>query len=246
VPDWPLSQAEIAAKLQYQNLDEWLQLWWATQGASKRACLELMAAALPFAADEGLLVLDMCCGPGDVGRVIQSRFPKARVDCVDRDPFLLSLCTAFNRREGIPGDIYIRDMWKADWRSGLTRNYDVVATANALHWFDVRRVAELFADVAQLLRRGGVFLFLEPARTEEALASLTQDEERTWERFWTRANELLAYDHTKMLGSREPTLIGDRGLPDQEWIRLLKNAGFDSVDVLLKDNEKVVLAAHKT
>jgi SAM-dependent methyltransferase len=246
VPDSPLSQAEIAGKLRDQNLDEWLQLWSATQGASKRVCLELMAAALSFAADESLLVLDICCGPGDVGREIRSRFPKARVDCVDRDLFLLSLCTAFNRREGIPGDAYIRDMWKADWRDGLARNYDVVATANALHWFDVRRVAELFADVAQLLRRGGVFLFLEPARTEAALASLSEDEERTWERFWTRANELLGYDHTKMLGSREPTLIGDRGLPDQEWVRLLKNAGFDSVDVLLKDNEKVVLAAHKT
>jgi len=41
------------------------------------------------------------------------------------------------------------------------------------------------------------------------------------------------------------TLIGDRGLPDQEWVRLLKNAGFESVDVLLRDTEKVVLAAHK-
>jgi SAM-dependent methyltransferase len=246
VADWPLSQAEIVERLRDQDLDEWLQLWWATQGASKLACLELMAAALPFAADESLLVLDMCCGPGDVGRVIRSRFPKARVDCVDRDLFLLSLCMAFNRREGIPGDTYIRDMWKADWRIGLARNYDVVATANALHWFDVRRVAELFAEVAQLLRRGGVFLFLEPARTEAALASLAADEERTWERFWTRANELLGYDHTEMPGSREPTLIGDRGLPDQEWIRLLKNAAFESVDVLLKDKEKVVLAARRT
>ncbi|MGA9722177.1 MAG: class I SAM-dependent methyltransferase [Candidatus Binatus sp.] len=243
--DWPLSQGEIAERLRDQDLDEWLQLWWATQGPSKRACLELMAAALPFDPDESPLVLDMCCGPGDVGRAIRSRFPKARVDCVDRDLFLLSLCMAFNRHEGIPGDTYIRDMWKADWHVGLAGNYDVVTTAYALHWFDVRRLSELFADVAQLLRRGGVFLFLEPARTEAALASLAPDEERTWERFWTRANELLGYDHSKMLGSREPTLIGDRGLPDQEWSRLLKNAGFESVDVLLKDKEKVVLAARK-
>jgi len=204
-----------------------------------------MAAALPFGADESLLVLDMCCGPGDVGRVIRSRFSKARVDCVDRDLFLLSLCMAFNQRESIPGQTYIRDMWKADWHNGLARNYDVVATANALHWFDVRRVSELFLDVAKLLRRGGVFLFLEPARPGEAIASPLENEEQTWERFWTRANELLGYDHTKMLGSRDLTLIGDRGLPVQEWVRLLKNAGFESVGVLLKDREKVVLASHK-
>lgn len=245
MPDWPLSQTEIAERLHNQDLDEWFRLWWATQGASKRACLKLMAAALPYASDKSLLVLDLCCGPGDVGRAIRSRLPKAHVDCVDRDPFLLSLCMTFNRREDIPGQTYMRDMWKVDWHDGLARNYDVVATANALHWFDVRRVAELFADVAQLLRRGGIFLFLEPARSEEVLASRFEDEERMWDRFWTRANELLGYDHTKMLGTRDPSLIGDPGLPDQEWVRLLKNAGFESVDVLLKDGEKVVLASHK-
>jgi trans-aconitate methyltransferase len=75
----------------------------ASQGPSKRDCLELIAAAIPFPADEPLRVLDLCCGPGDVGRLIRSQFPKARIDCVDRDLFLLSLCIALNRRENIQG-----------------------------------------------------------------------------------------------------------------------------------------------
>jgi hypothetical protein len=38
-------------------------------------------------------------------------------------------------------------MWKPDWSVGLSNNYGAIATANALHWFDVARVAELFKDV---------------------------------------------------------------------------------------------------
>jgi trans-aconitate methyltransferase len=89
-------------------------------------------------------VLDLCCGPGAVGRVIRSRFPIARIDCVDRDPFLLSLYAALNTRVGIEGEIFTRDMWKPDWSVGLSNNYGAIATANALHWFDVARAAELF------------------------------------------------------------------------------------------------------
>jgi len=39
---------------------------------------------LPFAIDQEIAVLDMCCGPGDLGRFVRARFPEARIDCVDR------------------------------------------------------------------------------------------------------------------------------------------------------------------
>src|SRR5213083_2964063 len=64
----PLTETQIAEKLSSENLDELLQLWRTEQGVAKRRDLELMAAALPFQTDANLRVLDMCCGPGDVGR----------------------------------------------------------------------------------------------------------------------------------------------------------------------------------
>lgn len=249
----PLNQAQIAEKLHSEDLDELLRLWWAEQGAEKRRDLELMATALPFSPNENLRVLDMCCGPGDVGRVIRSRFPNSRIDCVDRDPFLLSICIGVNRREGVPGQASVRDLWKPDWCSALSRDYDVIATANALHWFDVRRVTELFTDVFQLLRSGGVFLFVEPACAQETFATgfgqwkskqAPRYDRQNWERFWSRANSLLGYDHAKLLGPRNPNVIGD-GIPVLEWIQLLKNAGFESIDVLLRDADEVILASSK-
>lgn len=107
-----LTQSQIEKKLTNENLDELLRLWWAEQGAEeKRRDLDLMAAAIPFAQHATLRVLDLCCGPGDVGRAIRARYPNAQIDCVDRDVFLISMCIGINWREGVPGQHLVRDLW---------------------------------------------------------------------------------------------------------------------------------------
>jgi len=253
MPNPPLTTSQILEQLSTGNLDELLHLWWTEQGVAKRRDLELMAAALPFSTDEALRVLDMCCGPGDVGRFVRARYTNSRIDCVDRDVFLLSICIGVNKREGVPAQYFLRDLRNADWCSGLEPGYDVVATANALHWFDVQRVAELFKDVLGLLRRGGVFLFVEPACAEKTFSAGFADwksrqparySRENWERFWSRANELLGYDHTKFLGSRDSHQIGN-DMSVTGWMELLKNAGFESIDVLLRDADEAMLAALK-
>jgi SAM-dependent methyltransferase len=248
-----LTQSQIESKLTNENLDELLDLWRREQGAEKSRDLDLMAAAIPFPTDAALRVLDLCCGPGDVGRAVHARYPKARIDCVDRDVFLISMCIAKNRREGIPGENLVRDLWNADWRAGLGHGYDIVATANGFHWLDARRVSELFKDAFQLLRSGGVFLFVEPAGIEATFAAgfaewksrqPSRYSRENWERFWNRANEILNYDHIKQLGSPNPHRIGD-GMSVSGWMRFLKDAGFESIDVLLRDADEVMLAAAK-
>jgi hypothetical protein len=56
-----------------------------------------------------------------------------------------------------------------------------------------------------------------------------------WERFWSRANALLGYDHTTLLGPRDANRIGDVGMSVAGWMRLLERAGFELIDVLLRD-----------
>jgi len=247
-----LTQAQIEQKLTNDNLDELLRLWWAEQGAEKRRDLDLIASAIPFPKDAALRVLDLACGPGDVGRAIQARYPKSRIDCIDRDVFLISICIGINRREAVSGQISVRDLWDAGWHSGLEAGYDVVATANALHWLNAPRVAQVIQDVFQLLRPGGVFLFAEPACNEKLFATgfaewksrqPSRYSRENWERFWSRANEILGYDHTQTLGSRDSHL--NEGLPVAGWIQLLKDTGFETVDTLLRDADEVILASIK-
>ena len=60
-----------------------------------------------------------------------------------------------------------------------------------------------------------------------------------------RANELLSYDHTSLLGDRDANRIGDR-MSVAGWSRLLERAGFEVIDVLLRDADQVVIAALKS
>ena len=248
-----LTQPQIAKKLTNEDLEELLHLWWAEQGAEKRRDLDLMAVVIPFPQDATLRVLDLGCGPGDVGRAIRARYPNSQIDCVDRDLFLISMCIGINRREGVAGRNFVRDLWDANWHNGLEPEYDVVATANALHWLDARRVVQVSQDVFRLLRPAGVFLFVEPACTEKTFAAgftewKTRQQSRysreNWERFWGRANEILGYDHTKLLGSRDSQL--SEGMPVLGWVQILRDAGFESIDVLLRDADEVMLAAAKS
>ena len=246
----PISQAEIDARI-HHHIDELLELWWAEQGATKTRDLALIASAIPFPRSEAIRALDLCCGPGDVGRAIRQIYPKAQIDCIDRDPFLTSICRAVNQRDRIPGTLVVRDLNDAGWLDQLPGNYDVVAAVNALHWFDAGRVAQIVEDVRGVLRRGGLFLLAEPACPETPFAAGFEQwkanqppryTRENWERFWSRANALLGYDHTMLLGSPEANRIGD-GMSVAGWIRLLERAGFDLIDVLLRDADQVVIGA---
>jgi len=248
------SQAEIGDKLRGEDLNTWLDLWHAEQGPAKPAALKLIAAAIPFPIDQSLRVLDVGCGTGDAGRVIHSRFPRARTDFVDRNEFFVALCGAVNRRDGVGGQTLVRDLSESNWRHDLASDYDVVVAVNAVHWFSVAIAAELFGDIFQSLRSGGVFLVMEPAGAEPTFApgfdawqkeQPSQHQYENWRRFWSRVNALVGYDYG-FLGDPpdDQNRIGD-GLSVMQWIGLLTDAGFESIDILLRDSEKVVLAGVK-
>jgi SAM-dependent methyltransferase len=212
-----------------------------------------MAGVIPARSSERLRVLDLCAGPGDVGRAIHAVFPRAEVDAVDRDLFLTCLCRLANQRAGVPGRTLRRDLGDRNWKSDLTGPYDVVAVANALHWFSLERVKALLAEVLGLLQSGGIFLFMEPVSPAPAIAKsfsawrASQPPQHRWEdwmAFWSRVNDFLGYDHIKALGDRNAPRVGD-SLTVVDWIELARDAGFVSIDVLLRDSEKVAIAALK-
>lgn len=246
----PIGQNEIDDRIG-EHLDDLLGLWWAEQGDAKARDLALIAMVLPLPDDQPLRILDLCCGPGDVGRAVQRRFPNAHVDGVDRDSFLTSICRGVNGRSGAKGETFVRDLEDPDWPSVLSPPYDATVIANALHWFSAKRAGEIVVDVFRLLRAGGAFILVEPTRPEAPFRAgfevwkATQPPRylsENWERFWSRANQLLGYDHAKLLGRRDSERIGD-GMSVAGWIGLLKEAGFASPDVLLRDADEVLICA---
>jgi len=248
-----LTQTEIAEKLRGEDLNHWLELWHAEQGPAKRSSLELMAAVVPASKEKDVRVLDICCGPGDAGRALGSRFPTASMDFVDRDPFFASLCAAVNQRDGFAGRTLVRDLSSPNWSQDLASSYDVVVAANGLHWFTIQEVTELFTEVIELLRSRGCFLFMEPTRPEFPFQSgfatwqhtqPGQHRHEDWIHFWSSVNAFLGYDHMPLDARPPEGRIGDT-LSALDWVGLLKTAGFEAIDILLRDTEKVVVAGLK-
>jgi SAM-dependent methyltransferase len=248
------TQSEIEQKLRGEDLDRWLDMWHAEQGPAKPATLKLIAAVIPFSIDKSLRVLDVGCGPGDAGRMIHSRFGQAQVDCVDRNEFFVSLCSAVNLRDGIGGQTLVRDFSESEWRRELARDYDVAVAVNAIHWVSLAEATKLFGDIFQLLRSGGVFLLMEPVGAQAPYApgfdawkeeQPSQHKYEDWRRFWSQVEALVGYDYGFLGDPPDDRSEIDHELSSMQWVRLLTEAGFESIDILLRDSEKVVLAGIK-
>jgi len=65
-----------------------------------------------------------------------------------------------------------------------------------------------------------------------------------WKRFWSRVSALIDYDHGFLGEPVDQERIGDT-LSVKQWIGLIADAGFASIDIPLRDVEKVALACAK-
>jgi SAM-dependent methyltransferase len=147
------------------------------------------------------------------------------------------------------------DLGDGSWCQGLpARHYDVIAAANAVHWLSADRARAVFRDIHRLLDHGGALLFAEPASAEAPFAPGFEEwktrqppryDQRNWTAFWDRANALVGYDHTRLLGAREGARIGD-GMTVGGWTDLARAGGFQNVDVLWRDADVVIVAARKS
>lgn len=250
----PIDQSELDARIR-DHTEELLRLWWAEQGgAAKDRDLQIVSCSIPFPQQRVLRTIDLGCGPGDLGRAIAGAYPAARVDFVDRDPLLLSICRQVNQHAALPGTYRQLDLSDESWSQGLrAHGYDVIAAANAIHWLTPMQAETVLADVYRLLDHGGAFLFAEPAVPEAPFAPGFEKwkarqppryEAGNWKAFWGRASSLVGYDHIRLLGARADSRIGDR-MTARGWIELAKASGFQTVDVLWRDADGVIIAAQK-
>jgi SAM-dependent methyltransferase len=250
----PIDQSDIDARIE-AHVEELMRLWWAEQGgATKVRDLQIVSSSIPFPRDHALRTVDLCCGPGDLGRAIRQRYPNAQIDFVDRDPLLLSICRGFNGRTGVPGTYRQLDLDDESWCQSLrARHYDVIAIANAIHWLSASRAEAVLGDIHRLLDDGGALLFAEPASPEAPFAAGFDEwkarrpsryEQDNWRAFWGRANAVVGYDHTELLRSGNGDRIGD-GMTVRGWMDLVETSGFHAADVLWRDADVVIVAARR-
>ena len=146
------------------------------------------------------LVLDLGCGPGSLAVRLLDRIPGATVIGVDADPLLLALArAAWADRPGLR--FAGLDLRVAGWAAALRldRPADAAVSTTALHWLSPAALAAMYAELATVLRPGGLMLDGDHLAEDETAAptlarlgrALTEREERrypagadTWAGWW--------------------------------------------------------------
>ena len=156
----------------------WLARWDVQQTGylpEREARFNAMLDALDVLLPESFVALDLACGPGAISQRLLARFPQARSIAVDLDPILLTM------GRNVLGDMDGRLTWvetdlaSPTWPSQLgVDSVDAVLSTTALHWLPAPNLVDLYRQLGQLVRPGGVFLNGDHMSFEPRLARFQQ------------------------------------------------------------------------
>ncbi|MET9891234.1 class I SAM-dependent methyltransferase [Streptomyces sp. NPDC006465] len=203
-------------------------------------------------------VLDLACGTGTITDRLLTRLPGATSTGVDLDPALLTIA------EGtFAGDDRVSfvtaDLKDPRWRAALPYDtYDAVLTATALHWLHSEPLADLYGQIAELVRDGGVFMnadhmidastprinAAERAQRHARMDQVRKDGALDWAEWWEVAAQdpVLAEPTARRFEIYGEHADGDT--PSADWhARVLREKGFgEARPVWRSPSDALVLA----
>jgi SAM-dependent methyltransferase len=245
----------------------WIERWDAQQELYMPDREERFTALID-AVEEGAgrpdpLVIDLGCGPGSLSVRLLDRLPEANVVAVDADPLLLGLGRA-GAGESAPRFVEA-DLAQPGWSTalGLDRPVDAAVSTTALHWLAPARLAAMYAELATIIRPGGLLLngdhLAEDKETAPVLARLgwaliereearrrSGDRPEDWSAWWAAvtADPVLA----SLVAERASKQVESdhHGSPSgllTTHIEALSAAGFTEVGTLWQRGENRLLCA---
>lgn len=128
--------------------------------------IEVMLRAIAACRPAGGLVLDLGCGDGILAQAVLDRFPAAQAVLLDFSEPMLAM--AKKRLAGYDRAAYgLVDYSDPGWLasaygdSGHTTGYDVIVSGFSIHHQPDARKRQLYQELYDLLKPGGIFLNLE-------------------------------------------------------------------------------------
>jgi len=180
-------------------------------------------------------VMDLGCGTGTMAKAVLDSYPKAKIACVDISENMLRLA-AYRLHDAINPEFINSDFYDLNF----TRTYDVIISSLALHHIVTTEDKVLFyKKIFGALNNGGVFV-----NADVVLASTDAIQERFMEKWkeFMRSN----VPETEVLNKWIPTYYDeDRPISLLEHIDILREIGFNSIDVIWKYYNFAVYTARK-
>ena len=110
-------------------------------------------------------ILDLGCGPGEIGERFLARFPEASWTGIDEAPEMLERARA--RFEPHAGRTHLlQSPLQADWNEQAPEPFDLAVAVQTVHHLEPDEKRGLFARVLSVLRSGGLFLMSEPVQLD--------------------------------------------------------------------------------
>ncbi len=209
-------------------------------------------------------ILDLACGPGSLSGRFINELPEGKSVAVDYDPVLLSIARSSSKYDHDRITFFEANLASQDWTDKLpVKKFDAILSTTALHWLPEGALGRLYATIHSLLSKNGVFLNgdhiypeLESVRLKNIFRDLRHhyEEKRfesgealNWTDWWDGLSE---YPEFKELLEERKRRYPESDRHDQHTslethIKLLKEAGFEDVEVGWQDLDNRVLIALK-
>ena len=194
-------------------------------------------------------ILDLGCGDGILGQAILDQHPDAH--CVFVDFSKPMLTAAKERLSAYKNCTFIQaDYGKKGWQDSFTihNSFDVIISGFSIHHQQDGRKKEVYAELYDLLKSGGIFLNLEHVKSATPWVGEQFDE------FFI--DHLFAYAQKEQMGkSRDevaqefyyrPDKAANILAPVDEQCAWLREIGFDDVDCFLKIFELALFGGVKS
>ncbi len=121
--------------------------------------VELVAAVSPAR------VVELCCGSGDLLRLLLERLPAARALALDGSPAMLAKTRETCAAQAERLELREFDLAARDWRR-LEPAADAICSSLAVHHLDGEGKRQLFQDLHAALRPGGIFVLADLIRPQ--------------------------------------------------------------------------------
>ena len=212
------------------------------------------------------LVLDLGCGPGSLAVRLLERIPGASVVAIDDDPLLLTLGrAAYGGRPGLR--FADQDLRAPGWAGALALDggADAAVSTTALHWLRAGALRSMYAQLATVLRPGGLLLdgdhLLEDEteapilarlgdalseRAAQRLRSGQQEDREDWKAWWqavTADPELAGPAAERQQRRLSEDHHGAESVLLREHVTALRAAGFTEIGTLWQHGDNRILCA---
>ncbi len=186
--------------------------------------VEALVNTLPFNSSKDIDVIDLGCGTGTISCAVKYAYPKAKITCVDISGKMLKV--AASKLSDASGATFINRNF---YDFSFDKKYDAVVSSLALHHMVTKQdKLEFYRKIYSCLNAGGVFI-----NADVVLASTDALQERYMEQWKSFMCKNVSTDEVD--NKWIPTYYEeDRPVSMMDHFEMLKNAGFEVMDVVWK------------